>query len=126
MTNAPPMTHQGNAETRMTRARSSPRHWWGIGGAFVIAVLAAASDPVGTRSKWVYDEVALTNGAQFQGIILKELPAGIEFQVIRRLPGRPTVTLTTFFAAREVAQDRIGAMARVVADHYQQPAQPPR
>ncbi|WP_285511482.1 family 10 glycosylhydrolase [Streptomyces sp. NBRC 14336] len=31
-----------------------------------------------------------------------------------------------FFAAREVAQDRIGAMARVVADHYQQPAEPPR
>ncbi|MDL2077410.1 family 10 glycosylhydrolase [Streptomyces sp. GXMU-J15] len=31
-----------------------------------------------------------------------------------------------FFAAREVAQDRIGAMARVVADHYQQPARAPR
>ncbi|WP_328870128.1 family 10 glycosylhydrolase [Streptomyces sp. NBC_00287] len=31
-----------------------------------------------------------------------------------------------FFAAREVAADPIGAMARVVADHYQQPAMPPR
>ncbi|MFF7054486.1 glycoside hydrolase family 10 protein [Streptomyces griseorubiginosus] len=31
-----------------------------------------------------------------------------------------------FFAAREVASDPIGAMARVVADHYQVPAVPPR
>ncbi|WP_344393565.1 glycoside hydrolase family 10 protein [Streptomyces vastus] len=31
-----------------------------------------------------------------------------------------------FFAAREVGADPIGAMARVVADHYQQSAKPPR
>ncbi|WP_167537307.1 family 10 glycosylhydrolase [Streptomyces coeruleorubidus] len=31
-----------------------------------------------------------------------------------------------FFAAKDVAADRIGAMARVVADHYGQPAAPPR
>jgi len=31
-----------------------------------------------------------------------------------------------FFAAREVAADPIGAMTWVVADHYQEPAQPPR
>ncbi|MDQ0912042.1 uncharacterized lipoprotein YddW (UPF0748 family) [Streptomyces canus] len=31
-----------------------------------------------------------------------------------------------FFAARELASDPIGAMARVVADHYQAPAAPPR
>jgi uncharacterized lipoprotein YddW (UPF0748 family) len=31
-----------------------------------------------------------------------------------------------FFAANDVATDRIGAMARVVADHYRQPAKPPR
>ncbi|WP_280891555.1 family 10 glycosylhydrolase [Streptomyces sp. LBL] len=31
-----------------------------------------------------------------------------------------------FFAAKEVAADRIGAMARVVADHYTKPAKPPR
>ncbi|MFE3035781.1 glycoside hydrolase family 10 protein [Streptomyces canus] len=31
-----------------------------------------------------------------------------------------------FFAAKEVAADRIGAMARVVADHYRGPAGPPR
>ncbi|MEU2910904.1 glycoside hydrolase family 10 protein [Streptomyces massasporeus] len=31
-----------------------------------------------------------------------------------------------YFAAKDVAADRIGAMARVVADHYGQPAPPPR
>lgn len=31
-----------------------------------------------------------------------------------------------FFAAREVAADPIGAMARVVADHYRKPSAPPR
>ncbi|GAA3023830.1 glycoside hydrolase family 10 protein [Streptomyces glomeratus] len=31
-----------------------------------------------------------------------------------------------FFAAKEVGADPAGAMARVVADHYGQPAQPPR
>ncbi|WP_409351419.1 glycoside hydrolase family 10 protein [Streptomyces scabiei] len=31
-----------------------------------------------------------------------------------------------FFSAKEVEEDKIGAMARVVADHYQRPAEPPR
>ncbi|GAA2554034.1 MULTISPECIES: glycoside hydrolase family 10 protein [Streptomyces] len=31
-----------------------------------------------------------------------------------------------FFAAREVTADPVGAMARVVADHYRRPARPPR
>ncbi|CAM5233758.1 glycoside hydrolase family 10 protein [Streptomyces aurantiogriseus] len=40
--------------------------------------------------------------------------------------GHPEVRGHVFFAARDVATDRIGAMARVVADHYGQPAKPPR
>ncbi|MFJ8505350.1 glycoside hydrolase family 10 protein [Streptomyces avermitilis] len=38
----------------------------------------------------------------------------------------PQVRGHVFFSAKEVAADRIGALARVVADHYQQPAKPPR
>lgn len=38
----------------------------------------------------------------------------------------PQVGGHVFFAAREVAVDPIGAMARVVADHYQQSAEAPR
>ncbi|MEG3629476.1 glycoside hydrolase family 10 protein [Streptomyces poriticola] len=39
---------------------------------------------------------------------------------------RPEVAGHVFFAARDVAMDRIGAMARVAADHYGQPARAPR
>ncbi|MFF4659814.1 glycoside hydrolase family 10 protein [Streptomyces sp. NPDC001381] len=39
---------------------------------------------------------------------------------------RPEVRGHVFFAAGDVRKDRIGAMARVVADHYGQPAKPPR
>ena len=66
------------------------------------AVPALAADPVGTGPPWVFDQVVLKNGAQFQGMILQETSAGIDFQVVRRLPGRPTVTLTTYFTQREV------------------------
>ncbi|WP_405878554.1 family 10 glycosylhydrolase [Streptomyces sp. NBC_01136] len=38
----------------------------------------------------------------------------------------PQVRGHVFFSAKEVGADRIGAMARVVADHYQQPARPAR
>ncbi|MFD1662178.1 glycoside hydrolase family 10 protein [Streptomyces caeni] len=38
----------------------------------------------------------------------------------------PQVRGHVFFAAREVGADPVGAMARVVADHYRQPAAPPR
>ncbi|MES9523398.1 glycoside hydrolase family 10 protein [Streptomyces capoamus] len=38
----------------------------------------------------------------------------------------PQVGGHVFFGARDLAEDRIGAMARVVADHYRQPATPPR
>ncbi|MET8131062.1 family 10 glycosylhydrolase [Streptomyces sp. NPDC005251] len=37
----------------------------------------------------------------------------------------PEVKGHIFFAAKEAGADRIGAMARVVADHYRQPAKPP-
>ncbi|MGP3949103.1 glycoside hydrolase family 10 protein [Streptomyces sp. 7N604] len=38
----------------------------------------------------------------------------------------PQVRGNAFFSAKEVAADRIGAMARVVADHYPTPVRPPR
>ncbi|MBQ0829767.1 glycoside hydrolase family 10 protein [Streptomyces tagetis] len=38
----------------------------------------------------------------------------------------PEVRGHVFFAARDLAEDRIGAMARVTADHYGRPAGPPR
>lgn len=38
----------------------------------------------------------------------------------------PEVRGHVFFSAKEVGEDRIGAMARVVADHYQRPAKAPQ
>ncbi|RZU28680.1 uncharacterized lipoprotein YddW (UPF0748 family) [Streptomyces sp. BK022] len=38
----------------------------------------------------------------------------------------PQVRGHVFFAAQDVARDPLGAMARVVADHYRRPARPPR
>ncbi len=38
----------------------------------------------------------------------------------------PQVRGHVFFAAKDVAADPVGAMARVVADHYREPATPPR
>ncbi|MFJ3211611.1 glycoside hydrolase family 10 protein [Streptomyces flaveolus] len=38
----------------------------------------------------------------------------------------PEVRGHVFFAAKDVADDRLGAMARVAADHYQRPADTPR
>ncbi|MFF6994075.1 glycoside hydrolase family 10 protein [Streptomyces sp. NPDC008313] len=38
----------------------------------------------------------------------------------------PQVRGHVFFSAKEAGEDRIGAMARVVADHYRHPARPPR
>jgi hypothetical protein len=67
----------------------------------VVATGQPASPPV---SNWPFDEITLKNGAKFQGLILNELPDGrIEFRSVMRLPGRPTVTLTSFFGKGEIA-----------------------
>jgi hypothetical protein len=74
---------------------------------FALAALvlcsAALAQPAGF-SNWKFDELKLTNGAKFQGMILAEHSDGIDFRTVMRLPGRPTVTLTTYFAKGEVAE----------------------
>ncbi len=71
---------------------------------FACAVAGAqpATPPVGL-SNWPFDEITLTNGAKFQGLILHELPDGVEFRSVSRPPGRPTVTLTSFLSKSEIA-----------------------
>jgi hypothetical protein len=58
--------------------------------------------PVGLGN-WSFDEIALKNGSKFQGLLLVELPDGVEFRSVYRLPGRPTVTLTSYFSKNEIA-----------------------
>ncbi len=67
--------------------------------------VAVAQPPALTpASNWRYDELVLTNGAKFQGLILSEGPDGIRFQTVSRPPGRPTVTLTSLFTTAEIAK----------------------
>ncbi len=84
-----------------------PLRWF---AALTVGVFAAsplgAADAVGPAPAWSYDEIVLHNGARFQGLILNESTFGVDFQVVRRVPGRPTVTLTTRFSMREVATIR--------------------
>ncbi len=68
-----------------------------------VAMAQPAAPPIGL-SNWPFDEITLTNGAKFQGLILREPPDGIEFRSVSRPPGRPTVTLTSFLSKAEIAQ----------------------
>jgi hypothetical protein len=60
-----------------------------------------AEPPLG-QSVWTFDVLYLKNGAKFQGLLVAEEPEGYVFRVVLRRPGRPTSTLTTFFAKGEV------------------------
>lgn len=50
---------------------------------------------------WAFEELIHQNGSRFQGLVLSESAEGVKFLVVTRLPGRPTVTLTTLFAKSE-------------------------
>lgn len=73
---------------------------------FVVLGAAAAQPdaPAPGLSRWPFDEITLTNGSQLHGLILHELPDGIEFRSVSRPPGRPTVTLTSFLSSAEIAK----------------------
>ncbi|HJZ55119.1 MAG TPA: hypothetical protein VKE74_09185, partial [Gemmataceae bacterium] len=69
-----------------------------------LSTVALAQPPVAPGPPgWPFDEITITNGAKFQGLILEERSDGIRFQTVHRPPGRPTVTLTTFFSKSEIA-----------------------
>ncbi|MGL4421234.1 MAG: DUF1570 domain-containing protein [Gemmataceae bacterium] len=67
-----------------------------------LLILTLAQPP----APWALEELTLTNGAKLQGLILEDNAAGVRFQVVRRTPGKPTVTLTTFLFRNEVAKTK--------------------
>jgi hypothetical protein len=71
--------------------------------AFGVATVTAQPTPPAGLSNWPFDELTVKNGSKFQGLLLHEYPDGIEFQSVYRFPGRPTVTLTSFFSKKEIA-----------------------
>ena len=68
----------------------------------VVNGVAIAQAPVGAASVWPTDVVTLANGAKFQGLIVDENILGMTFQTVKRPPGRPTLTFTTFFTKKEL------------------------
>ncbi|MCS6864360.1 MAG: DUF1570 domain-containing protein [Gemmataceae bacterium] len=66
--------------------------------------LPAQPEPPAGLSHWPLEELILKNGARFKGLMLNELPDVVEFQSVYRRPGRPTVTLTSFFSKNEIAE----------------------
>ncbi len=67
-----------------------------------LAPTLPAANPVAVP--WKFDELILKNGARFQGLLLDETEKFYRFQIVRRPPGRPTITLTDHFDRADVAR----------------------
>ena len=67
-----------------------------------LPLLIGQPPPPNGLSNWSFDELTLVNGNKFQGLILSESIDKIRFQWVNRPPGRPTVTLTSFFSKSEL------------------------
>jgi hypothetical protein len=78
------------------------RHTLTLSALLSLAAVAGAQPPAGL-SNWSFDELTLKNGAKFQGLILAETADGLDFRSVYRTPGRPTMTLTSFFSRAEIA-----------------------
>ncbi|MFI6934977.1 glycoside hydrolase family 10 protein [Streptomyces sp. NPDC050287] len=104
-----------------------PQLYWNIG--FAAADYAAllrwwAEVAKGSRTKLYLGEALYKAGDPAQNAAWQD-PAELS-RHLTLARAYPQARGHVFFAAEEVAADRIGAMARVVADHYQRPASPPR
>ena len=72
-------------------------------GSLLLFAAAVAAQPPGAGANWTFDEITLTNGAKFQGVLLDDGPRDIRFQTVTRRPGKPTFTLTWKVPRGEVA-----------------------
>jgi hypothetical protein len=89
----------------MPAQNSLPRYAAAMGLCLFAIHLAGAQPPApGGLPKWSFDEIALTNGATLQGLILSDDPQGIRFQSVSRPPAGPTVTITWFLTKAEIAR----------------------
>jgi hypothetical protein len=63
---------------------------------------APAADPVPLPSEWSFDRLKLKNGALLKGLILEETQTAVRFQRVYRLPGRPTICMTSNYFRSEI------------------------
>jgi hypothetical protein len=82
------------------RPLPTPRFWTVLGALALLACPASAGPP--GADIWKYDEVHLTNGQVFRGLILEHKLDGIRLRQITRKPGRATLTNVMIFTPREV------------------------
>ncbi|KAB1150646.1 family 10 glycosylhydrolase [Streptomyces luteolifulvus] len=104
-----------------------PQLYWNIGfPAADYAVLLPwwAEVARGTRTTLYLGEALYKAGDPAQPAAWQD-PAELS-RHLARARKYPEARGHVFFSAEDVAVDRIGSMARVVADHYGQPAKPPR
>ncbi|MCE9529709.1 MAG: DUF1570 domain-containing protein [Planctomycetes bacterium] len=76
------------------------------------STFAAETSPI--TKDWKFDQIRLRNGAIFKGLILEESASTIRFQHVRRVTGRPTITMTTIFRTSDL--DKIDRLANPERD----------
>lgn len=68
---------------------------------FILAAAPVFAQPPGPTGDWPMDEIKSKYGGVYRGLILEEQPDVTKFRIVKRPPGRATVTLTTTFTAAE-------------------------
>ncbi|WP_234425690.1 glycoside hydrolase family 10 protein, partial [Streptomyces kebangsaanensis] len=104
-----------------------PQLYWNIGFAaadYATLVSWWAGTARGSRTKLYVGEALYKAGDPAQGAAWRD-PDELS-RHLTLAAGYPEARGHVFFAGKEVAADPAGAMARVVAGHYRQPADPPR
>ncbi|MFR0353781.1 glycoside hydrolase family 10 protein [Streptomyces sediminimaris] len=104
-----------------------PQVYWNIGFAaadYARLVPWWAEVARGTGTRLYVGEALYKAGDPAQGAAWQD-PAELS-RHLTLAAAWPEVRGHVYFAARDMAADRVGAMARVVADHYRRPARPPR
>ncbi|MFG3264290.1 MULTISPECIES: glycoside hydrolase family 10 protein [Streptomyces] len=104
-----------------------PQLYWNIGlkaADYAALVPWWAEVARGSRTKLYLGEALYKAGDPAQPAAWQD-PAELS-RHLTLAAGHPEVGGHVFFAAKDVRTDRIGAMARVVADHYTRPATPSR
>ncbi len=64
--------------------------------------LPVAADQPPLPSEWSFDKLKLKNGAALKGMVVEENATAVRFQHVHRLPGRPTVCMTSLFFRSEI------------------------
>jgi hypothetical protein len=74
----------------------------GFSWLFALVLVLGVSQAAAAEDDWKYDLVHLKNGRALQGLVVRETPAEVLFQSVRRKPGAPTVVLLHTLSRDEI------------------------